>query len=192
VAEGGVVKIVQNEVGLDGTIVIESEEEILNGTVYWSDSDSSESDESSGEMAFKFGGFGYFDDSKEDIESYLSRLRSAMIVGKVVEDHKIHALISSLGPEAFCTLRNLCAPTDRATETYEYCEKLIIEHYVDVTLKSVQHFKLDNRVHQEGKSVAKYAEALRYLAHKGNFASADAMNSYLTNVFPRNLRDDRI
>jgi hypothetical protein len=189
VDEGGVVKIVQNEVGLDG-IVLESEE-ILDGTVYWSDRDSSGSDESSGEMAFKFGGFGYFDESKEDIESYLSRLRSAMIVGKVAEDHKIHALISSLGPEAFCTLRNLCVPTYPATETYEDCEKLLIEHYVDVSLKSVQHFKLDNRVQQEGESVAKYAEALRYLAHKCKFASADAMNSYVTNVLPRNLRDDR-
>jgi hypothetical protein len=192
VDEGGVVKIVQNEVGLDGTIVIESEEEILDGTVYWSDSDSSESDESSSEMAFKFGGFGYFDVSKEDIESYLSRLRSAMIVGKVAEDHKIHALISSLGPEAFCTLRNLCAPTDPATKSYEDCEKLLVEHYIDVSLKSVQHFKLDNRVQQKGESVAKYAEALRYLAHKCKFASAEAINSYLTNVFPRNLRDDRI
>jgi uncharacterized protein involved in exopolysaccharide biosynthesis len=73
-------------------------------TVFWSNgelSDSSVSDESISELPFKFGVFGYFDESKEDIESNLSRLGSAMIVGKVSDELKIHALISSLGLEAF-------------------------------------------------------------------------------------------
>lgn len=144
------------------------------------------------EMAFKFGNFGHFDETKEDIESYLSRLKSAMVVGKVAEDHKVHALISSLGPEAYCTLRNLCAPTDPAEKSFDDCAKLLLEHYVDVSLLSVQHFKLDNRIQQPDESVAKYAEALRFLARSCKFADSNAMNIYLANVFPRNLRDDRI
>jgi hypothetical protein len=114
----------------DETIVIEHENESENeneGSVY-EDSEQNEqnahSDESDYEMAFKFGSsFGHFDEGREDIESYISRLKSAMVVCKVPDDHKI-ALISSLGPEAYCTLRNLCVPVDPTTKSFIDCAKL--------------------------------------------------------------------
>jgi hypothetical protein len=63
----GIFKIVPDEVGHDGTIVIERGDECLDDTVFWSEgelSDSSVSDDMSvSEMSFKFGGFGYFDES---------------------------------------------------------------------------------------------------------------------------------
>jgi hypothetical protein len=78
----------------------------------------------------------------------------------VSDDLKVHALISSLGPQAFCTLRNLCSPCDPSTLTYAECEKKLIDHYESVHISSVQHLKLDARVQEEGESVTKYAEAL--------------------------------
>jgi hypothetical protein len=158
----------------------------------YSDCNSSSS-ESDIVMSFKVGGtFGPFDEAKEDIESYISRLKSTLIVSKVQEDHKVHALISVIGPQAYCTLRNLCSPVDPSTKTFDECTQLLIDHYANVNIMSVQHLKLDTRIQQPGESVAKYAEALRFLAHTCKFTSVDVMNSYLTNVFPRNLRDDRI
>jgi hypothetical protein len=180
----------------DETIVIEDENEGENeneGSVYEDSEQNAHSDESDYEMAFKFGSsFGYFDESREDIESYISRLKSVMVVGKVPDDHKIHALISSLGPEAYSTLRNLCVPVDPTTKSFNDCVKLSVDHYTDVNLLSVQHFKLDNRVQQVVESVAKYAEALSFLTRSCKFADATAVNSYLSNVFPRNLLDERI
>jgi hypothetical protein len=61
-----------------------------------------------------------------------------------------------------------------------------------VNITSVEYFILDHRMQQQGESVAKYAEALHHLARSCKFASAEQMLSYLTIVFPRNLRDVKI
>jgi hypothetical protein len=86
----------------ESSSIITEETEILithESDLNCSDCNSSSS-ESDKVMLFKVGGtFGTFDELKVDIESYISKLKSTLIVSKVQEDHKVHALISVIGPQ---------------------------------------------------------------------------------------------
>jgi hypothetical protein len=88
----------------------------------------SDTDNSEDEMASKFGSFGAFDETRVDIDTYLSRLKSTIIVSRVSDEHRIHAVISALGPKAFNTLRNLCSPSEPQDVPYDDCIKLFKEH----------------------------------------------------------------
>ncbi|XP_060761945.1 uncharacterized protein K02A2.6-like [Neoarius graeffei] len=121
-------------------------------------------------MAFQIGSIGEYKESEEDFESYLERFEQWIIANAVPADKKVSAFLSTIGPDAYCLLKNLTAPTKPSTMGYKALIKELTDHFKPEKNVIAERFRFQRRNQQEGESIASFIVALKQLSIHCEFA----------------------
>ena len=102
-----------------------------------------------------------FNQAEENIKDYLDRVEFYLEANAVTDVPKKRAiLLTVIGPQQFRLLKDLCAPDNPGTKTYEELCKMLKNHHAPPPPKFLCRAKFDSRTKQPGETIAEYVAAL--------------------------------
>ena len=119
-----------------------------------------------------FGSIGEFIESKENWSQYVERFEQ-FAAANDIEDHKKKAIfLATIGPAAYRTLRNLCAPKKPPEEEYTRLIEHMSTYYNPKPLVTMQRYRFYSRFRQPDESVPAFVAELKHLAKDCDFGAA--------------------
>ena len=103
-----------------------------------------------------------FDRSEEDWHTYVERLDQYLEANNI-NDKKVPAFISLIGPKTYGLLKSLLAPEKPSTKSYKDLIEILGKHLDPKPLVIAERFRFHKRDQREGESVTAYLAELRRL-----------------------------
>ena len=119
-----------------------------------------------------FGHVGEYIDSKENWSQYVERLEQFFTTNDIPALKKKPIFLSTIGPDAYRVLGNLCAPKKPSEENYSQLLELISEYYNPKPLVTTQRYRFYSRFRQPQESVSAFVAELCSLAKDCEFGAA--------------------
>ncbi|KAF2880536.1 hypothetical protein ILUMI_25634 [Ignelater luminosus] len=94
---------------------------------------------------FMIGSLGPFDDTKEDINGYLLRLKHYLKVNDVEFTYRVSVLLATAGPELVSLLQDLCSPVEVDEKSYQELTDILVNHFKPARLIIDERFKFNTR-----------------------------------------------
>ncbi|KAF2881420.1 hypothetical protein ILUMI_24760, partial [Ignelater luminosus] len=107
---------------------------------------------------------GPFDETKEDINGYLLRLKHYLKVNDVESTYRVSVLLATVGPELVSLLQDLCSPIEVDKKSYQELTDILVNHFKPAKLIIDERFKFNTRVQQQEESISEFVVALKHLA----------------------------
>ncbi|PAA74489.1 hypothetical protein BOX15_Mlig033860g5 [Macrostomum lignano] len=123
-----------------------------------------------------------------NIEIFLERLEQYFICKEVKDEAKVATLITSIGEEAYITLRSLCQPVQVAQKSYADLKKLLTTHFAPKPSELAARFRFQQRTQQAGESFTAFIAGLQALSADCNFG--ESLNERLRDQLVFGLRSD--
>ena len=132
-----------------------------------------------------------FDESIEDIDTYIQRLNQFFAVNEIGDTKKAPALLSLVGPKVFKLLKNALQPETPESRTYAQLTTALKEHYSPKPNKTAERFRFQSRKQASGESSQDFlASSLKNLSINCEFG-AD-LNTRLLDGFVHGLNNPHI
>lgn len=112
-----------------------------------------------------------FDSKIEQFESYKERMQHVFRVNVVEENMKVSMFITLAGPEVYRTLKNLVAPAQPDTLTYDEIIEALSRHYSPAKLEIAERFKFHRCQQKAEQTIADYIVEIKSLASSCNFGT---------------------
>ncbi|KAF2886798.1 hypothetical protein ILUMI_19376 [Ignelater luminosus] len=123
---------------------------------------------------FMIGSLGPFDETKEDINVYLLRLKHYLKVNDVEFTYHVSVLLATVGPELVSLLQDLCSPVEVDEKSYQELTDILVNHFKPAKLIIDERFKFNTRVQQQEESISEFVVALKHLVKTCNFGTAES------------------
>ena len=123
-----------------------------------------------------FGTIGEFFESKENWSQYAERFKQFSTANDIVDNKKKSIFLATIGPAAYRTLANLCAPRKPAEEEYATLLEHMSTYYNPKPLVTMQRYRFYSRFRQPDESVSAFVAELKHLAKDCDFGAALADN----------------
>ena len=118
-----------------------------------------------------FGSFGKFIESKENWSQYVERFEQFAAANDIA-DHKKAVFLATIGPAAYRTLGNLCAPKKPPEEEYMRLIEHMSTYYNPKPLVTMQRYRFYSRFCQPDESVPAFVAELKHLAKDCDIGAA--------------------
>ena len=116
-----------------------------------------------------FGHLGEYVEGKEDIASYIERVKLYFAANCVEEDHEVSTFLSLIGVDAYGVLCNMLAPDPPKDKSFEALKEILTAHYSAKPILMAECFKFHCHNQLESKSIAQFVVELKQLALKCEF-----------------------
>ena len=141
-------------------------------------------------MAGKLGSIEAFDESQEDFESYVSRVKMFFVANDVDDKKKVAAFFSLAGPKVFGLARDLLSPKKPEESTFAVILETLKSHYKPKAVLIYERYKFYSRAQKTGESVNDFVAALKALAHTCEFGGT--LSEMLRDRFVMGLSSDKV
>ncbi len=142
-------------------------------------------------MAGYIGRIAEFVSTQERWDIYIECVNNFFLANDIVEEGKMRAaLLTSMGREAYTTLRNLTAPKTPAETAWKEILRLLRDYYAPKVNPIVERCKFYQRTRQQGESAASFLAELRAMADKCEFG--DQLATALRDRLVSGIGDDRM
>ena len=105
-----------------------------------------------------------FNDSEEDIETYIQRLDQYFLVNDVPDAKKAPALLSLVGAKVFKLLKNLVTPAAPSTKSYDDLCTTLKDHFKPKANRRTLTYRFRCRKQKEGESLKDFLANLKELS----------------------------
>ncbi|KAF4526425.1 hypothetical protein B566_EDAN009239 [Ephemera danica] len=134
-----------------------------------------------------------FDESTENIESYLMRVEAFFAINDITTAiAKRNALIAVLGARVLDELCSLLSPESPTAKTYDELKTALVDRYKRTHMASTQRHKLSLRKQKETESVSQFIAELRVMARTCDFGTKAHLQEVVLQTLLNNLKDIRI
>ena len=110
-----------------------------------------------------------FDASTSDWPEYSARLEQFIVANGIEEERKVATLLTVIGGPTYKLLRNLLAPEDPASKTYDVLTETLKNHLSPKPLVIAERYKFHKRDQLAGETIAQYVVELRRFARDCEF-----------------------
>ena len=118
------------------------------------------------------GALGPFDQATMQWSSYAERMEEYLLANSVDEDRKkVAILLSTVGNATYDLLRDLCAPEEPNTKSFEELIKLLKEHLQPTPTTVSERYKFYQQAQKKGETITEYIAKLRRLAKDCDFGT---------------------
>lgn len=131
-----------------------------------------------------------FDETLEDINTYLLRLKHFIKANEIADVQKVSVLLSVLGPKLVKLLQDLLAPREIDTLSYDSLVDTLTNHFKPKKLVIIERFKFNTRSQRQGETITEYIAQIKNLAGTCKFGAF--LNEALRDRLVSGLRDDYI
>ena len=99
-----------------------------------------------------------FDKSRCDFETYMERFSELCKINKTVitKETKLSFFLTSIGAEAFITLKNLCTPDLPSAKSFDECVVLLKKYFNPKKLVVLERFKFSKREQKNSETISDY------------------------------------
>ena len=112
-----------------------------------------------------------FDASANDWETYAARLEQFLDANSIKEDKKVATLLTLIGGPTFQLLRNLVAPNDPKTKSFNELATALKQHFSPAPLAIAERYRFHKRDQAPGETVVTYVAELRRMARHCDFGT---------------------
>jgi len=139
------------------------------------------------------GGFGAFEDGREEWASYTERLEQYFTANDIKTAEKKHAILLSVcGVATYQVIRNITTPGKQTDHTFEELVQLVQAHRNPPPSVTVQRFTFNTHSQKDGETVLQFVAELRHLSeHCAFHVSLDDMLQDRLVCGVRNIRVQR-
>ena len=110
-----------------------------------------------------------FNESLEDFETYVTRVKMFFVVNDVVEEKKVPLFLTLIGAKYFTLTKNLLSPKSPETCKLEAIIAALNTHFKPKTIEIYERYKFYSRNQKPSESIQEYVAELKALAHSCNF-----------------------
>ena len=140
--------------------------------------------------------FELFDTNSGDIESYLERLEMHFLANDVADNEDTAAkskaiLLSSIGSDAYRTLKDICFPTAPTAKSYTTLTNELKKHFKPKRLAVAERFRFNTAQQQPGQSISEFVAQLKKLVAHCEY-TGDQLKESLCDRFICGLRSESI
>lgn len=139
---------------------------------------------------FVIGTIGHFEDGVEMWDDYGWLLQQYYLANEVVNDKKVLALLSLMGPKTYELLQTLMAPEKPSTKTFEEMIEHFNRYLNPKPFVIAERFRYHKRDQKQGETIMQYISELRNLAMHCNFG--DYLGYTLHDRFVCGLHNENI
>lgn len=115
------------------------------------------------------GSIEHFQENQEEFQSYLERLEHLFKVNAVENDMKVSMFITLAGAQVYSTLKNLVAPRQPDSLTYEQVKSTLKNHYAPAVSVIGERFRFNKCMQKPNQSISNYIVEIKKLAASCNF-----------------------
>ena len=126
----------------------------------------------------------------ETFAVYMERVAIFFAANDIAENKKVPLLLNCIGGTVYGVLRNLVAPQNPISMSYDDVTKKLLEHFDPKPLTIVERFHFHKRDQASTESLADYLAELRRLATKCNFGPY--LNEALRDRFVCGIKSEAI
>ena len=112
-----------------------------------------------------------FDASANDWETYAARLEQFLDANSIKEDKKVATLLTLIGGPTFQLLRNLVAPADPKTKSFDELARALKQHFSPAPLAIAERYRFHKHDQAPGETVVTYVAELRRMARHCDFGT---------------------
>ena len=120
-----------------------------------------------------------FDASANDCETYAARLEQYLDANSIREEKKAAKLLTLIGGPTYQLIRNLVAPADPKTRSFDELTAALTQHFAPVPLAIAEHYCFHKRDQAPGETVATYIAELTYRTYVTVTSVNEAVNKKL-------------
>lgn len=115
-----------------------------------------------------------------------------MRINQIQDAEQVDAFIAMVGAEVVDLLVALCAPAQIEAKTYAQLTELIEKHYTAGSNELIESYNFDERLQEEGESVADYIVALKKISIHCGFGDENQVKKRLRNRLVTGLHTEAI
>ena len=141
-------------------------------------------------MAGRLGSIDPYDESQEDFESYVSRVKMYFTANDVGDAKQVPAFFSLAGPKVYGLARDLLSPNKPEESTFAVIIETLQRHYKPKAVLIYERYKFYSRAQKNGESVNDFLAALKALAHTCEFGGT--LSEMLRDRFVMGLSSDKV
>ena len=110
-----------------------------------------------------------YDDSSEDIDTYISRIELFFIANSVKDNKQVATFLTLVGPKIFHLIQNLVSPLSPAECSYPDLVKALKAHFKHKVIIIYERYKFHTRSQQPGESIPNFVAGLKACARTCDF-----------------------
>ena len=141
-------------------------------------------------MSNKVGSIDPYNESVEDFDSYISRVKMYFIANDIDDSKKVAAFFTLAGPKIFGLARDLLSPNKPEESTLDVILDTLRKHYKPKPVLIYERYKFYSRAQKSGESMNDFVAALKALAHTCEFGAT--LLEMLRDRFVMGLYSDKI
>lgn len=131
-----------------------------------------------------------FNEGTETFTNYKERLDVFFIANDIPASKHSATLLSSIGAQAYNTVRSLTAPVLPSTKSYDELCSLLSSHFCPPPLEIVERFKFHKRDQGVDESLSEFLASIKQLSEHCNFG--ENLKNSLRDRFVCGLKDEAI
>ncbi|XP_076052771.1 uncharacterized protein LOC143032187 [Oratosquilla oratoria] len=141
-------------------------------------------------MANRVGSIEPYNESEEDFDSYVSRIKMYFVANDVGDAKKVAAFFTLAGPKIFGLARDLLSPAKPEESTLDKVLDTLRAHFKPTPVLIYERYKFYSRAQKSNESVKDFVAALKALAHTCEFGTT--LSQMLRDRFVMGLASDKI
>ena len=141
-------------------------------------------------MSSKLGSIDPYNESEEDFDSYVSRVKMYFVANEVDDDKQVAAFFTLAGAKVFGLARDLLSPQKPEESTLTVVLSTLKKHYKPKPVLIYERYKFYSRAQKSGESVNGFVAALKALAHTCEFGAT--LSEMLRDRFVMGLASEKI
>ena len=134
------------------------------------------------------GNIGPFEDSIEDFEGYVARVKLFFIANDVKQDRRVATFLTLAGAKIYTLAKSLLSPDDPGTATLDDLVKVLSDHFKPKTIIIFERYKFYSRSQKQNETVADFVAGIKRLAHTCDFGNQ--LNDMLRDRFVMGLQSE--
>ena len=141
-------------------------------------------------MSSMLGSIDPYNESEEDFDSYISRVKMYFVANDVDDAKKVAAFFTLAGPKVFGLARDLLSPKKPEESTFDVVLNTLRKHFKPKPVLIYERYKFYSRSQKSGETVNDFVVALKALAHTCEFGAT--LSEMLRDRFVMGLSNDKI
>lgn len=141
-------------------------------------------------MTGQIGSIESYNESLEDFESYVSRVKLYFLANDVGDNKKVAAFFSIAGPKIFGLARDLLSPRKPEDCTFDVILETLTKHFKPKAVLIYERYKFYSRAQKTGESVNDFVAAIKALAHTCEFGAT--LTEMLRDRFVMGLSNEKV
>ncbi|XP_076049435.1 uncharacterized protein LOC143030158 [Oratosquilla oratoria] len=141
-------------------------------------------------MASRVGSIEPYNESEEDFDSYVSRIKMYFVANDVGDAKKVAAFFTLAGPKIFGLARDLLSPAKPEESALDKVLDTLRAHFKPTPVLIYECYKFYSRAQKSNESVKDFVAALKALAHTCEFGTM--LSQMLRDRFVMGLASDKI